>query len=126
MTSFFHRKHFRKLFRNFGKICRQLPAAFLNDFALSENKKEILRPVRDDVVLIYRKIMAEKINCDDLRPLFCAFNSMSSGKIQIIIDILLDLGLIEPVRTDMINYYAPVAVKEKKDLMSSKILLALQ
>ena len=99
---------------------------FLNDFALSENKKEILRPVRNDVALIYRKIMAEKINCDDLRPLFCAFNGMSSGKIQIIIDILLDLGLIEPVRTDMINYFAPVAVKEKKDLMSSKILLSLQ
>ena len=99
---------------------------FLNDFALSENKKEILRPVRNDVALIYRKIMAEKINCDDLRPLFCAFNSMSSGKIQIIIDILLDLGLIEPVRTDIINYFAPVAVKEKKDLMSSKILLSLQ
>ena len=30
------------------------------------------------------------------------------------------------VKTDIINYYAPVAVKEKKDLMSSKILLALQ
>ena len=70
--------------------------------------------------------MAEKINCDDLRPLFCAFNGMSSGKIQIIIDVLLDLGLIEPVRTDIINYFAPVAVKEKKDLMSSKILLSLQ
>ena len=99
---------------------------FLNDFALSERKKEILRPVRNDVVLIYRKIMAEKINCDDLRPLFCTFNGMSSGKIQIIIDVLLDLGLIEPVRTDIINYFAPVAVKEKKDLMSSKILLSLQ
>ena len=99
---------------------------FVNDFALSENKKQVLRPERSDVALIYRKIMAEKVNCDDLRPLFCAFNNMSSGKIQIIIDILLDLGLIEPIRTDIINYYAPVAVKEKKDLMSSKILLALQ
>ncbi|MBQ5326670.1 MAG: hypothetical protein J6K80_05655 [Oscillospiraceae bacterium] len=78
------------------------------------------------MALIYRKITAEKINCDDLRPLFCAFNGMSSGKIQIIIDVLLDLGLIESVRTDMMNYFAPVAVKEKKDLMSSKILLSLQ
>lgn len=99
---------------------------FINDFSLSEDKKSILRPVRDDVVLIYRKIMADKVNCDDLRPLFTAFNNMSSGKIQIIIDVLTDLGLIEPVRTDNINYYAPVAVKEKKDLMSSKILLSLQ
>ena len=99
---------------------------FLNDFVLSQSKKELLCPVRNDVVQIYRRIMAEKVNCDDLRPLFCAFNGMSSGKIQIIIDVLLDLGLIEPVRTDIINYYAPVAVKEKKDLMSSKILLSLQ
>ena len=78
------------------------------------------------MVLIYRRIMGEKVNCDDLRPLFVAFPSMSSGKIQVIIDILQDLGLIEIVRTDIANYFSPVAVKEKKDLMSSKILLSLQ
>ena len=99
---------------------------FINDFPLSERNKAILRPDRSEVALIYRKILGEKINCDDLRPLFVAFPSLSSGKIQIIIDVLLDLGLIEIIRTDIINYFAPVAVKEKKDLMSSKILLALQ
>ncbi len=99
---------------------------FINDFKLSESKKTILRPERSDVVLIYRKIMAEKVNCDDLRPLFTAFPALSGGKIQVIIDVLLDLGLIEIVRTDLINYFAPVAVSQKKDLMSSKILLSLQ
>lgn len=99
---------------------------FLNDFVLSQEKKALLCPVRNDVVLIYRRIMGEKVNCDDLRPLFVAFPSMSSGKIQVIIDILQDLGLIEIVRTDIANYFSPVAVKEKKDLMSSKILLSLQ
>jgi len=99
---------------------------FLNDFVLSADKKRILCPNRNEVALIYRKILAEKVNCDDLRPLFTAFNSLSSGKIQIIIDVLQDLGLIEIVRTDIINYFAPVAVKEKKDLMSSEILIALQ
>ncbi len=99
---------------------------FLNNFSLTPDKKAVLCPVRNDVVLIYRKIMAEKVNCDDLRPLFVAFPALSSGKIQVIIDILQDLGLIEIIRTDVINYFAPVAVKEKKDLMSSKILLSLQ
>jgi single-stranded-DNA-specific exonuclease len=84
---------------------------FINDFNLSDSKKELLCPQRSDVALIYRKIMAEKVNCDDLRPLFCAFNGMSSGKIQVIIDVLLDLGLIEPVRTDIINYYDKKACK---------------
>ncbi|MBQ8604913.1 MAG: single-stranded-DNA-specific exonuclease RecJ [Oscillospiraceae bacterium] len=99
---------------------------FLNDFSLSPDKKSILCPIRNDVAQIYRRIIAEKVNCDDLRPLFVAFSSMSSGKIQVIIDVLQDLGLIEIVRTDIANYFAPVAVKEKKDLMSSKILLSLQ
>ena len=99
---------------------------FANDFALSNEKKKVLCPDRAEVALIYRKIMAEKVNCDDLRPLFVAFPSLSSGKIQVIVDVLLDLGLIETVRTDIMNYFAPVAVKEKKDLMSSRILLSLQ
>ncbi|MBQ3008992.1 MAG: hypothetical protein IJD80_05320, partial [Oscillospiraceae bacterium] len=99
---------------------------FANDFPLSANKKSLLRPDRNEVALIYRKIMGEKINCDDLRPLFIAFPSLSSGKIQVIIDTLMDLGLIEIIRTDIIDYFAPVAVKEKKDLMSSNILLSLQ
>ena len=66
------------------------------------------------------------MNCDDLRPLFVAFPALSSGKIQVIVDVLQDLGLIEIIRSDLTNYFAPVAVKEKKDLMSSRILLALQ
>ncbi len=99
---------------------------FINDFPLSPAKKSVIRPDRSRTAVIYRKILSEKINCDDLRPLFTAFPQLSAGKIQIVIDVLLDLGLIEIVRTDFINYFAPVAVKEKKDLMSSKILLALQ
>lgn len=99
---------------------------FINNFPLSEEKKAAICPIRKEAVAIYRKILSEKINCDDLRPLFVAFPMISSGKIQIIIDVLKDLGLIEIVRTDYINYFAPVAVKEKKDLMSSRILLALQ
>ena len=99
---------------------------FINDFALSGEKKKILCPDRAEVALIYRKIMAEKVNCDDLRPLFVAFPALSSGKIQVIVDVLQDLGLIEIIRSDLTNYFATVAVKEKKDLMSSRILLALQ
>lgn len=98
---------------------------FKNDFPLSQDKKRLICPQRNDVALIYRKILAEKINCDDLRPLFAVTPSLSSGKIRIILDVLIDLGLIETVRTDYINYFAAVPVKEKKDLMSSAILKSL-
>jgi len=54
------------------------------------------------------------------------FPEIPSGRIQIIIDILRDLGLIEITQSPAQNHYSAVAVKEKKDLMSSKILLTLQ
>ncbi|MDD6186930.1 MAG: single-stranded-DNA-specific exonuclease RecJ [Oscillospiraceae bacterium] len=99
---------------------------FENKFRLSRDKKRILRPDRADVAAVYRKIASTKVPSDDLRPLFVALAPVSSAKIQIAIDVLLDLGLIEIIKTAQKNYYAPVPVKEKKDLMSSKILLALQ
>ena len=99
---------------------------FENKFRLSRDKKRILRPDRADVAAVYRKIASAKVPSDDLRPLFVALAPISSAKIQIAIDVLLDLGLIEIIKTAQKNYYAPVPVKEKKDLMSSKILLALQ
>ena len=99
---------------------------FINDYPLTRQNKALIRPTRSEVATVYRKILSQKVHCEDLRPLFVSLPMMSSGKIQVIIDVLQDLGLIEIIRTDYINYYAPVAVRNKKDLMSSKILLALQ
>lgn len=99
---------------------------FVNRFPLSEEKKHLLMPTRDEVARIYRKIRAEKVNCEDLRPLFAAFPAIPSGKIQVIIDVLQDLSLIETKHTATANYFAAASVQEKKDLMSSKVLIALQ
>ena len=99
---------------------------FINQYPLTDKDKALIRPTRSEVATVYRKILSQKVHCDDLRPLFVSLPMMPSGKIQVIIDVLQDLGLIEIIRTDYINYYAPVAVRNKKDLMSSKILLALQ
>ncbi|MBQ3394584.1 MAG: single-stranded-DNA-specific exonuclease RecJ [Oscillospiraceae bacterium] len=99
---------------------------FKNGFLLTRDEKRQLRPDRNDVAAIYRAIMQGRVHADDLRPLFIAFPDMPSGKIRVIIDVLLDLGLIEVRRSDYINSFAPVRVEGKKDLMSSKILLSLQ
>ncbi|MEG1862066.1 MAG: single-stranded-DNA-specific exonuclease RecJ [Oscillospiraceae bacterium] len=99
---------------------------FKNNFPLSQEKKSKLCPNRTEVALIYRYLSTEKVSCDDLRPLFIKYPQMLSGKIQVILDVLIDLGLIETVQSPQQNYFKLVAVAEKRDLMSSEILIALQ
>lgn len=99
---------------------------FINGFALSADKKRQLLPTRRETAVIYRKIRADKVNCADLRPLFAEFAHIPSGRIQIIIDVLLDLGLIQTAESASAQYFLAPAVTRKKGLMSSKILIALQ
>ena len=99
---------------------------FKNGFLLSRDERMHLRPDRSDVAQIYRAITQGRIHADDLRSLFTKFAEMPSGKIRIIIDVLLDLGLIEIKRNEYMNCFAPVQVEGKRDLMSSEILLSLQ
>ena len=99
---------------------------FKNNFSLSQDKKARLCPQRQEVALIYRAIQNEKISCDDLRGLFIKYPQLTSGKIQVIIDVLLDLGLIETAQSPQQNYFKAVAVNGKKDLMDSEILKSLQ
>ena len=103
-----------------------LYSRFKYNFELSKEEKARLFPTREQVAAVYRKIAAGKTNSRDLRPLFMAVPPAESGKIRIIIDVLTDLGLIETKSGPYRDCFAPVAVQGKKDLMSSKILIALQ
>ena len=103
-----------------------LYSRFRYNFELSKEEKARLFPTREQVAAVYRKIAAGKTNSRDLRPLFMAVPPAESGKIRIIIDVLTDLGLIETKSGPYGDCFAPVAVQGKKDLMSSKILIALQ
>ncbi len=99
---------------------------FANGFTLSEEKKEHLRPSREDVAAVYRRIRKGRVRSDDLRPLFTRLDSIPAGRIQVAVDVLLDLGLIEIKRGEYMNCFAPVEVNGKKDLMSSPIMEALR
>ena len=103
-----------------------LYSRFKYNFELSKEEKARLFPTREQVAAVYRKIAAGKTNSRDLRPLFMAVPPAESGKIRIIIDVLTDLGLVETKSGPYGDCFAPVAVQGKKDLMSSKILIALQ
>ena len=88
--------------------------------------KQRLCPTRQDVADIYRHIASGNVPSDDIRPLFVQFSDMDSGKIQIIIDVLLELGLVETALTGGKNCFRPVKVSEKRDLFSSSYIKDLQ
>ena len=88
--------------------------------------KQRLCPTRQDVADIYRHIASGNVPSDDIRPLFVQFSDMDSGKIQIIIDVLLELGLVETALTSGKNCFRPVKVSEKRDLFSSSYIKDLQ
>lgn len=99
---------------------------FLNEFPLTQRQKSLIRPDRNQTALIWRKIASEKVNGEDLRPLFVAFKDIGAGRIRVILDVLLDLGLIEKVVENGGTYFRTVKTEGKKDLMSSAVLQALQ
>jgi single-stranded-DNA-specific exonuclease len=100
-------------------------SVFKSGYTLTENEKLALRPTRSEVARVYRLLQREKINCDDLRPLFVKLKNINSGKIRTILDILLSANLIERKTNDYINYFAIVPTNGKKDLAAGKIMQSL-
>ncbi len=98
---------------------------FKNKINLLENQKQALLPTREEVVKVYRYIQTNKVKNDDLRPLFVEFVDIQSGKIQIILDVLLDFNLIEVSMSVNENYFKIVPTKNKVDLMQNEILKSL-
>jgi hypothetical protein len=75
---------------------------------------------------VYRYMAQGNIPCDDIRPLFVKFSGLNSGKIQIIVDVLLELGLVETANSNGRNCFKLVKVSEKRDLSTSRYLIDLQ
>ncbi|MBQ5782632.1 MAG: single-stranded-DNA-specific exonuclease RecJ [Oscillospiraceae bacterium] len=94
--------------------------------AITQQQKQILCPSRQDVADIYRYISQGNVPCDDIRPLFVRFGSMDSGRIQVIIDVLLELGLIETTQSAGKNCFKTVKVSQKRDLSTSIYIKELQ
>lgn len=101
-----------KLYKSHGEITKQ--------------EKEYLCPSREDVAQVYRYIASNKVSGYDLRPLFVKFGAINSGRIQIAVDMLLELGLIQINNSNGKNCFEIVKVSEKKDLSQSKYMRDLQ
>jgi single-stranded-DNA-specific exonuclease len=99
---------------------------YKNNPDITAQQKSQLCPTRQDVAEIYRHIGQGNIPSDDIRPLFMHFSSMDSGRIQIIIDILHELGLVETALSGGKNCFKLVKVSEKRDLFSSSYIKDLQ
>lgn len=99
---------------------------YKNKANISTQQKAMLCPTRQDVACIYRYLSQGNICCEDIRPLFVKFNNMESGKIQVIIDILLELGLIETVMVNGKNCFRLIKVSHKRDLSTSSYMKELQ
>ena len=99
---------------------------YKNNPHISREQKTMLCPTRQDVAEIYRCIGSGNIPCDDIRPLFMRFDGMNSGKIQVIIDVLQELGLVETGLCGGKNCFKLVKVSEKRDLFSSSYIKDLQ
>ncbi|MEG1895918.1 MAG: hypothetical protein RR162_06725, partial [Oscillospiraceae bacterium] len=106
--------------------CYDVYKLFKNNFELETQQKQMLCPTRAEVAAVYRLIQSQTVPCDDLRPLFLKFQDISSGKVQTIVDILIELGLVESCQEIKQNYFKTVKVGEKRDLSTSKILQELQ
>ncbi len=98
---------------------------FKNKIDLTEKEKQSLLPTRDEIAKIYRYLQQNKVKNDDLRPLFVKFKEIPSGKIQVILDVLLEFQLIQISLSLAENYYMVVPNAEKKDLDKSEILKSL-
>ena len=92
---------------------------YKNNPDISKEQKQRLCPTRQDVADIYRYLGHGNIPSDDIRPLFVHFSSMESGRIQIAIDVMQELGLIETAEESGKNCFKLVKVTQKRDLFSS-------
>ena len=92
---------------------------YKNNPNITKQQKQRLCPTRQDVADIYRYLGRGGIPCDDIRPLFMHFNGMESGKIQIAIDVMQELGLIKTEEENGRNCFKLIKVTQKRDLFSS-------
>ena len=99
---------------------------YRNNPDISREQKDFLCPTRQEIAEVYRYMAQGDIPCDDIRPLFVRFANLNSGKIQIIVDVLLELGLVETSGTGGRNCFKLIKVSEKRDLSTSRYLIDLQ
>ena len=99
---------------------------YKNNPDIAKEQKLRLCPTRQDVADIYRYIGGGNIPSDDIRPMFVHFKNIESGRIQIAIDVMQELGLIETAEENGKNCFKHIKVTQKRDLSSSVYIKDLQ
>ena len=99
---------------------------YKNNPDIAKEQKQRLCPTRQDVADIYRYIGCGNIPSDDIRPLFVHFKNIESGRIQIAIDVMQELGLVETAEENGKNCFKLIKVTQKRDLSSSVYIKDLQ
>ena len=99
---------------------------YKNNPDIAKEQKLRLCPTRQDVADIYRYIGGGNIPSDDIRPMFVHFKNIESGRIQIAIDVMQELGLIETAEENGKNCFKYIKVTQKRDLSSSVYIKDLQ
>ncbi len=98
--------------------------ALLCGVQLSSRQKTEIKPLRQDVIDVYRQ--AQKgINGKDLRVLFASLGEERTGKILVSLYALTELGLIEIKEQNGEQFYTATQNTKKKDLQEAPIFARL-
>ena len=92
--------------------------------SVTEEEKSVLRPTRGDIACVYKEASQNKYYLSDLRPLFDKLAGMPAGKILASVDILREIGVVEPEACTTL--LKKVEVEKKQSLENSNILQRLK
>ena len=100
--------------------------AFIHGAALTAQQKQLLLPQRSHVVALYRMIQEGGVWAQDLQPVFAKLGTDHTGKTLAGLTALTQLGLVEVCEDGGAKKYAPIPVKQKRDIFSAPVLKALE
>ena len=100
--------------------------AYIHGARLPEAQRQMLLPQRGFIVALYRMIQEGSVWAQDLQPVFAKLGPEHTGKVLVGLAALTQLGLVEVCEDGGAKKYAPVPVKEKRDLFSAPVLRALE
>ena len=92
---------------------------------LTDEKRALLNPTRDEIAAVYRELRTGRWYAEDLQPLFAKLGPDHAGKILVAVSALEQVGLVT-VPPQGPRVYALVPAQEKKNLADAPILKCLE
>ena len=92
---------------------------------LTDEKRALLNPTRDEIAAVYRELRTGRWYAEDLQPLFAKLGPDHAGKILVAVSALEQVGLVT-VPPQGPRVYALVPAQGKKNLADAPILKCLE